>query len=126
MQNTDLLIDKVNELRKAGFKVEIDDFGAGYSSLNTLKDIDVDKLKLDMKFLSGTDNLEKEKIIIAAIINMSHTLGLPVIAEGVETREQADMLLGFGCNEMQGYYFSRPVPADEYEKILIKGSLKNE
>lgn len=126
MQNADLLIDKVNELRKAGFKVEIDDFGAGYSSLNTLKDIDVDKLKLDMKFLSGTDNLEKEKIIIAAIINMSHTLGLPVIAEGVETREQADMLLGFGCNEMQGYYFSRPVPADEYEKILIKGSLKNE
>ncbi len=126
MQNTDLLIDKVNELRKAGFKVEIDDFGAGYSSLNTLKDIDVDKLKLDMKFLSGTDNLEKEKIIIAAIINMSHTLGLPVIAEGVETREQADMLLGFGCKEMQGYYFSRPVPADEYEKILIKGSLKNE
>lgn len=86
----------------------------------------MDKLKLDMKFLSGTDNLEKEKIIIAAIINMSHTLGLPVIAEGVETREQADMLLGFGCNEMQGYYFSRPVPADEYEKILIKGSLKNE
>ncbi len=126
MQNADLLIGKVDELRKSGFKVEIDDFGAGYSSLNTLKDIDADKLKLDMKFLSDTDNLEKEKIIIAAIINMAHTLGLPVIAEGVETREQADMLLGFGCKEMQGYYFSRPVPAAEYEKMLIKGSLKNE
>lgn len=125
MKNSELLIGKVDELRADGFKVEIDDFGAGYSSLNTLKDINVDKLKLDMKFLSDSGSAEKEKIIIAAIINMSHSLGLPIIAEGVETREQADMLLGFGCKQMQGYYFSRPVPAAEYEKMLTGNGLKH-
>ena len=73
-----------------------------------------------MKFLAGNRNTEKSKIIISSIINMASALGLPVIAEGVETREQAAMLLDFGCRNMQGYYFSRPVPADEYEKILLK------
>ena len=119
MDKTDQLISGVENLRKNGFSVEIDDFGAGYSSLNTLKDMDVDKLKLDMKFLSDTSNFEKEKTIISAVIKMSHTLGLPVIAEGVETKEQAEMLMNFGCNEMQGYYFSKPVPAEEYEKLLF-------
>lgn len=119
MDKTDQLISGVENLRKKGFSVEIDDFGAGYSSLNTLKDMDVDKLKLDMKFLSDTNNFEKEKTIISAVIKMSHTLGLPVIAEGVETKEQAEMLMNFGCNEMQGYYFSKPVPAEEYEKLLF-------
>lgn len=108
---------EVDKLRNRGFWVEIDDFGTGYSSLNTLKDINVDKLKLDMKFLSG-DGGRKERIIIAAVIDMAKTLGLSVLAEGVETKEQADMLLGFGCNEMQGYYFSKPVPASEYEELL--------
>lgn len=126
MKNTELLIDKVDELRADGFAVEIDDFGAGYSSLNTLKDINVDKLKLDMKFISEGSNYDKEKIIIAAVINMAKTLGLPVIAEGVETREQADMLLGFGCNQMQGYYFSKPVPAADYETMLTGNGLKRE
>ena len=119
MDKTDQLISSVENLRKKGFSVEIDDFGAGYSSLNTLKDMDVDKLKLDMKFLSDTNNFEKEKTIISAVIKMSHTLGLPVIAEGVETKEQAEMLMNFGCNEMQGYYFSKPIPAEEYEKLLF-------
>lgn len=119
MDKTDQLISSVENLRKKGFSVEIDDFGAGYSSLNTLKDMDVDKLKLDMKFLSDTNNFEREKTIISAVIKMSHTLGLPVIAEGVETKEQAEMLMNFGCNEMQGYYFSKPVPAEEYEKLLF-------
>lgn len=126
MKNAELLIDKVDELRAGGFAVEIDDFGAGYSSLNTLKDINVDKLKLDMKFISEGGNYDKEKIIIAAVINMAKTLGLPIIAEGVETREQADMLLGFGCNQMQGYYFSKPVPAADYETMLMGNGLKRE
>lgn len=126
MKNAELLIDKVDELRAGGFAVEIDDFGAGYSSLNTLKDINVDKLKLDMKFISEGGNYDKEKIIIAAVINMAKTLGLPIIAEGVETREQADMLLGFGCNQMQGYYFSKPVPAADYETMLMGDGLKRE
>lgn len=123
MENSEMMISTVKEFNNAGFVIEMDDFGSGYSSLNTLKDIDIDVLKLDMRFLSGNDNSEKSKIIISAIINMSSALGLPVIAEGVETKEQADMLLGFGCKYMQGYYFSRPVPADEYEKMLHDSSL---
>ena len=71
-----------------------------------------------MKFLSGTEEKEKSKIIISAVINMAKALKVPVIAEGVETKEQAEMLLGFGCRQMQGYYFSRPVPAAEYEDML--------
>ena len=109
---------EVEKLRSLGFLVEIDDFGAGYSSLNTLKDINVDKLKLDMKFLSGTDS-EKGKLIVAAVINMAKALNMTTLAEGVETKEQADLLLKFGCSEMQGYYFSKPVPLQEYEDLLF-------
>lgn len=119
MEDAARLIDAVAHLREAGFPVEIDDFGAGYSSLNTLKDISVDKLKLDMKFLSGDGNREREEVIIAAIIRMAHALRLPIIAEGVENREQAAMLLSLGCHQMQGYYFSRPIPAADYEAVLL-------
>jgi len=118
MKNAAELIQEVTKLRKMGFAVEIDDFGAGYSSLNMLKDMDADTLKLDMAFISDTTQSEKKKIIISSVINMAHKLGVPVIAEGVETKEQADMLLEFGCKRMQGYYFSKPIPADEYEKLL--------
>lgn len=109
---------KVDRLRELGFLVEIDDFGAGYSSLNTLKDIDADKIKLDMKFLSGSGE-RKGKLIVASVINMAKTLNMPVLAEGVETKEQADFLLECGCSEMQGYYFSKPVPLKEYEDLLF-------
>lgn len=122
MENSERLISTIKEFNDAGFIIEMDDFGSGYSSLNTLKDIDIDVLKLDMRFLSGAANNEKSKIIISAVINMASALGLPVIAEGVETREQAEMLLAFGCKYMQGYYFSRPVPAAEYEKMLFDTS----
>lgn len=118
IKNATKLIDEVTKLRSKGFAVEIDDFGAGYSSLNTLKDMDADTLKLDMAFLSDNSNTKKKRIIISSIIDMAHNLGLPVIAEGVETKEQADMLSGFGCSFMQGYYFSKPVPAEEYENML--------
>lgn len=119
IEDAERLIEAVAHLREAGFPVELDDFGAGYSSLNTLKDIAVDKLKLDMKFLSGDGDRAKEQVIIAAIIRMAHALSLPIIAEGVETREQAAMLLSLGCHQMQGYYFSRPIPAADYENLLF-------
>lgn len=120
MDNTAVFLNTISELRNNGFIVEMDDFGSGYSSLNSLKDINIDKLKLDMKFLSETSETEKSKIIISAIINMARELKVPVIAEGVETKEQAEMLMGFGCNQMQGYYFSRPVPETEYENMLCR------
>lgn len=109
---------EVDKLRALGFLVEIDDFGAGYSSLNTLKDINADKIKLDMKFLSGTGG-KKGRLIVAAVINMAKALNMSVLAEGIETKEQADFLLQCGCTEMQGYYFSKPVPLEEYEDILF-------
>lgn len=126
IKEAEVLNDRVSKLRERGFSIEIDDFGAGYSSLNTLKDMDVDKVKLDMKFLAESKNAEKGKTIISAIITMANKLGLPVIAEGVETKEQADMLLSFGCNEMQGYYFGKPIPADEFENLVFSETkLKN-
>ena len=116
--DSELLICATKELRREGFIIEMDDFGSGYSSLNTLKDIDIDILKLDMKFLSGEQNSQKSKIIISSVISMASELKLPVIAEGVETKEQAEMLLGFGCENMQGYYFSKPIPAEKFAEML--------
>ena len=118
VEEPEKLASLLAELRAQGFFIEMDDFGSGYSSLNTLKDMDVDMLKLDMKFLSGDRTSQRSRDIISAVINMAGVLKLPVIAEGVETKEQADMLLSFGCELMQGYYFSRPVPAEEYEQML--------
>lgn len=118
MENAELLINTVKKLRQKGYIVEMDDFGSGYSSLNSLKNIYIDKLKLDMKFLLGAENSRSGKIILASVINMAKGLGLPVIAEGVEAKEDADMLLTFGCNQMQGYYFSKPVPAEAFEEML--------
>ena len=110
------VLSVVEMLHKAGFAVEMDDFGSGYSSLNFLKDIDADRLKLDMKFLAGEKGNKKSDIIIFSVVNMARALGIDIIAEGVETKEQADTLLRFGCNEMQGYYFSRPLPAKDFEE----------
>ena len=112
------IIDTVAHLRSLGFIIEMDDFGAGYSSLNALKDLRIDKLKLDMKFVADDETSERGKIILSSIVAMTQKLGIRVIAEGVETKEQADMLRSFGCHQMQGYYFSRPMPETEYEALL--------
>ena len=124
VQDSEKLLAVVRQLRGYGFAIEMDDFGSGYSSLNTLKDIDIDVLKLDMKFLSDDRNSQRSKDIISSVIHMAQVLHLPVLAEGVETKEQADMLLDFGCRRMQGYYFSRPVPAEEYERMLRSGTTR--
>ena len=108
----------VESLHGKGFTVEMDDFGSAYSSLNSLKSLHVDVVKLDMKFLSGGNDGERGRIILASVIEMVKKLGMDLIAEGVETKEQADMLLSFGCEKMQGYYFSKPVPEEEYKKML--------
>ncbi len=123
MENSLPFTNTLKQLRQAGFLVEMDDFGSGYSSLNSLKDLNIDKLKLDLKFLAGAQQNKKSGIIISAIINMAHALQLPVIAEGVETKEQAEMLLSFGCSQMQGYYFSKPVSQAEYESLLRQGTV---
>ena len=104
------------ELRRAGFTVEMDDFGSGYSSLNTLKDVPVDVLKLDMGFLDAHES-SRGGLILASIVRMARWLNLPVIAEGVETQKQAAYLASIGCEYMQGYLFSRPVDRETFERM---------
>ncbi len=118
MDNPQLLVSSVKKLQNMGFSVEMDDFGCGYSSLNTLKDVPVDMLKLDMKFLENGSNGDRGGSILSSVVRMSNWLRLPVIAEGVETKTQADYLKSIGCVFMQGYFFARPMPASEYEIVL--------
>jgi diguanylate cyclase (GGDEF)-like protein len=113
------LVAMLENLRQKGFVIEMDDFGSGYSSLNTLHEMPVDMVKLDLRFLVG-EEVEKSKIILQAIALMMHKLGLTVIAEGVETAGQANFLASVGCYLIQGFYYSRPVPAAEFEKLLLR------
>ena len=105
----------LDELRSMGFLVEMDDFGSGYSSLNMLKDMPVDLLKIDMMFLYKTKDTRKAQLILQNIINLSGDLGIPSLTEGVETRDQRDMLLSMGCKMFQGYYFAKPMPLADFE-----------
>lgn len=107
----------VHKFQSLGYVTEMDDFGSGYSSLNVLKDIEVDIIKLDMAFMRGNIN-KRGGIIISSIIRMANWLGTPVIAEGVETPEQAEYLKSIGCIYIQGFLFSKPVPENEYVNML--------
>ncbi|MEG0770722.1 MAG: EAL domain-containing protein [Clostridia bacterium] len=118
------MIKTINKLKENGFTVMMDDFGSGYSSLSLLKDIEIDVLKIDMQFLSATDLPGRGENIIASVIRMSKWLNIPVIAEGAETMEQVDFLRSVGCDYVQGYYFAKPMPIAEYEKICSSESLK--
>lgn len=107
----------VKELIAKGFTVEIDDFGSGYSSLNTLKDVPAQIIKLDLRFLASTDDTQRGGNILESVVRMSKWLGMTVIAEGVETREQADYLKSIGCNYIQGFYYAKPMPLADYEAL---------
>ena len=120
--NSEFINDAVHRLHSFGYIVEMDDFGSGYSSLNILKDIDFDIIKLDMRFLEK-EHSENNRggTILSSVVRMVNWLGLPVIAEGVETVKQADFLGSIGCDYIQGYLYSKPLPEEQYEK-LISGS----
>ena len=105
-------------LHKAGFTILMDDFGSGYSSLNVLKDVDLDVLKIDMKFFSKGGTQEKGAKIIEAVIKMAEALDMTVIAEGVEDKEQVEFLTKVGCDYIQGYYFAKPMPEEQYKKLI--------
>ena len=109
-------LEIIDQFRKYGFEVEIDDFGSGYSSLNMLKDISADVLKIDMGFLRASENEVKGQDILESIIELANKLGMKVITEGVEKKSQLDMLSMMGCKMFQGYYFSKPIPVDEFEE----------
>ncbi|MEG1966151.1 MAG: EAL domain-containing protein [Clostridia bacterium] len=117
-ENAHLLLEMTAELQEMGFLVEMDDFGSGYSSLNMLKETPVDVLKLDMRFLSGTGLDERGDSILSSIVGMATKLGMEVIAEGVETEEQARFLATIGCKMAQGYYYAKPMTEAEFEQRL--------
>jgi len=117
MDNPTQLISQVTRLRDHGFIIEIDDFGSGYSSLNTLKDVPVDILKLDMRFLSSNGAGIRSGIILNSIIRMARWLDLEVIAEGVETTSQAEYLRTLGCELIQGHLYSKPLTISDFEKL---------
>ena len=126
MSDVDRYIELVASLHKKGFHVEIDDFGSGYSSLNMLKDIRADVLKIDMAFLQETENREQSRVILASILEMSRKLDMTVITEGVEKESQISFLAKMGCDLFQGYYFSKPIPVEEFESRYMAEESKKE
>ena len=121
--NADELIRVIKGLRSKGYEIEMDDFGTGYSSLNMLSSMPVDILKMDIAFIRNIETNEKDLRLVEVIVDIARYLKVPVVAEGVETEGQLNLLRQAGCDLVQGYYFSQPLPADEFEKrILGKGS----
>lgn len=122
LENAKDLYKIMDDFRESGFTVSMDDFGSGYSSLNMLKDGNVDIVKIDKEFLNETVASKKGKMVIKSAVNMVKELNMDVIAEGVENQEQADFLLRIGCNTAQGYYYSKPIEGKEFEKkVYMKG-----
>ena len=115
------MISMAKELRdvEMGFRIEMDDFGTGYSSLGMLSNLPIDALKLDMSFVRNAFGENRDVRMIELIIDIADYLHVPVVAEGVETEEQYLVLRAMGCDYVQGYYFSRPVPPEDFDKFLI-------
>ena len=113
----------IEQLHQCGYVVEMDDFGSGYSSLNVLKDIDLDILKLDMRFLTTAMETNRSGTILSSVVRMAKWLSLPVIAEGVESMQQADYLKSIGCNYIQGFLYARPMPEKDFETLLGRSTI---
>lgn len=112
--NRNVLLD----MKRIGVKFYLDDFGSGYSSFSTIRDYDFDVVKLDMGFVQKIGTTTKANAVIQAIIDMAHAIGSKVVAEGAETKEQVDALREMGCDYIQGFYFSKPLPQEEFEALL--------
>ncbi len=124
VSDSDSIVNRVKMLREHGFFIEMDDFGSGYSSLNMISELPLDALKLDMMFIRTAFEKQNDTRMISIVIDIADYLGVPVIAEGVETEEQYLALKKLGCAIIQGYYFSKPVPASDFDRFLLekKGS----
>ena len=119
-ENSDQIISTVKTLQKLGFRIEMDDFGSGYSSLNMLSALPIDALKLDMSFVRNAFRERKDTRLLKVMIQLAESFGVTTIAEGVETAEQMFTLKMMGCDIIQGYYFSKPLPAKEFEVFLVE------
>ncbi len=126
MQSSDHVIKQLNALSELGFKIAIDDFGTGHSSLSRLRNFPLHVLKIDRSFVNNMATHPPDAALVKAIIDMAHTMGFRVVAEGVEEAAQFDMLMEFGCDIFQGYYFSKPICADKFLEYLKQGPHKDE
>ncbi len=118
--NASQLLDEVGRLRENGFEIEMDDFGSGYSSLNMISAMPLDVLKMDMKFIKNIEHNAKDFRLVELVMDIAKYLKVPVVAEGVETENQLRLLKEADCDLVQGYYFSRPLPPEEFEKLIIR------
>ena len=121
----EVLIKTVKKLKEYGFEISMDDFGAGYSSLNSLKEMPLDVLKLDAEFFRGEDDENRGEVIVGEAITLAKKLNMRIVAEGIETREQVDSLARMDCDLIQGYYFAKPMPISEFEERAY-GDNKND
>ena len=122
MQNVNTAVDTIQALHDAGIKISMDDFGTGYSSLSYLKRLPIDTVKLDRSFISEIASDSHDAAIVSSIIELSHSMGLTVIAEGVETEEQLALIRSLKCDELQGYLFSKPVASEDATALLVEGA----
>jgi EAL domain-containing protein (putative c-di-GMP-specific phosphodiesterase class I) len=118
MRDVEGAIERMQELKKLGVSLAIDDFGTGYSSLSTLRRFPLSRLKIDRSFIADIPEKPGDMAITSAIVSLGRTLDLEVVAEGVETEEQARFLEGAGCELLQGYLFARPLPSSEIESLI--------
>jgi EAL domain-containing protein (putative c-di-GMP-specific phosphodiesterase class I) len=118
MSDHDDILAELAELRALGIKLHVDDFGTGYSSLSQLQRLKMDVLKVDRSFTAELGGSKEGRVFFQAIVSMAHALGMDVVAEGVETREQLEILRSLGCNEVQGYLIARPVGAREMAMLM--------
>lgn len=119
-EDAEHLCQVIQRLRAKGYRIEMDDFGSGYSSLNMLSSMPIDVLKMDMAFIQNIENSEKDVQLVELILEIADSLKVPAVAEGVETESQLQLLKRMGCSLVQGYYFSRPLPAEEFEKTVAR------
>ena len=122
MQNSDSILDTLHRLRALGIRISMDDFGTGYSSLSYLRSFPFDKIKIDRCFIKGLGESSEADAIVRAVADLAESLGMTTTAEGVETRQQLDLVRNLGCTDVQGFFYSQPVPMCELVGILAKRS----
>ena len=118
MKNPNKIISIINSLAKLGYRFSMDDFGTGYSSLEYIKRLPISEIKIDKTFIQNIDKNDKDKAIVRGATQLAHSMGLDVVAEGVETEQAVGILKAIGCNKLQGYYFSKPLPVSEFNDWL--------
>ena len=123
IENSDMVLPFIEQLHDMGVKVSMDDFGSGYSSLSLISKLPIDIIKLDKVFLKNMPLDEKDEILISSIVEMARKLHMSVVCEGVEHQEHSLFLCRIGCDFLQGYYFSRPIPVSEFEQYLMNYEL---